>query len=169
MNTTDRAEILDRLAAGQINAAEAMKLLDQQPAAELPKPVDALKAEAASEWEEMPAEALKQSIKVDVPEEPAVLKTAEGYPETTVISGNGGKPRWLKIRVRDRETGRNKVTVTLPVGLVSFGLGMARRFGADMGDVDPDEMMTMLKSGERGMLVEVDDEEDNEHVQIYLD
>lgn len=82
----------------------------------------------------------------------------------------GERPRWLKIRVRDLNTDRNKVSVTIPLGFISFGLGIARRFGADLDDsANIDEMWQMIKSGERGVLVDVEDEEDNEHVQIYLD
>jgi len=162
MNATERAEILDMLAAGKISAAEAMRLLDQAGAAAQPQPAEALKREAG----DIPVEDVESEIKIDAPE-PAALKSAT--PVQTVVPGNGGKPRWLKIRVRDRNSDRNKVTVTLPLGLVSFGLGMARRFGADMGEVEVDEVMSLVKAGERGMLVEVDDEEDGDHVQIYLD
>ena len=60
--------------------------------------------------------------------------------------------------------------VTLPIGFVSFGLGLARRFGADFDDdYNIDDMWQMIKEGERGVLIDVEDEEDNEQVQIYLD
>ncbi len=85
-------------------------------------------------------------------------------------SGNGGKPRWLRIRVKELNTGRNKVSINVPVGIVSFGLGIARRFGAGPENIDEaSEMWKMLKNEERGVIVDVQDEEDNEHVQISLD
>jgi len=161
MNATERAEVLDMLAAGKISAAEAMRLLDQ--AAEVAQAGPAQKGESGPD--DIPVEDVESEIKIDAPEPAALKATAQS--QTAVA--NGGKPRWLKIRVRDRNSDRNKVTVTLPLGLVSFGLGMARRFGADMGDVEVDEVMSLIKTGERGMLVEVDDEEDGDHVQIYLD
>ena len=76
---------------------------------------------------------------------------------------------WLKIRVRDRASGNNKVSVTLPIGLVSFGLGIARHFGADMGGMGTDELLSVLKTEQRGTLVEVMDEEDDEQVLIYVE
>jgi len=161
MNATERAEVLDMLAAGKISAAEAMRLLDQ--AADVAQAGPAQKR--GSGPDDIPVEDVESEIKIDAPEPAALKATAQS--QTAVV--NGGKPRWLKIRVRDRNSDRNKVTVTLPLGLVSFGLGMARRFGADMGDVEVDEVMSLIKAGERGMLVEVDDEEDGDHVQIYLD
>jgi hypothetical protein len=83
---------------------------------------------------------------------------------------NGERPRWLKIQVAQLSTGRNKVNVTLPLGIVNFGLGIARRFGADFDDDYPvEELWRMMKEGERGVLVDVEDEEDDERVQIYID
>lgn len=160
MNATERASILDRLAAGQLSVDEAMRLLDRGFSPE-PIAVEELKAQA---MDDIPVEDLKaEALKIDFPEEPVVVK------KETSRSNGEGKPRWLKIRVRDTASGRNKVSVSLPLGLVNFGLGIARRFGTDMEELDIDEIMTMIKSEERGMLVEVHDEEDNEQVQIYLD
>ncbi len=48
-------------------------------------------------------------------------------------------------------------------------MGIARRFSSDMAGVDTGEIMALLKSEQRGVLVDVQDDEDNEHVQIYLD
>ncbi len=58
----------------------------------------------------------------------------------------------------------------MPIGLVSFGLGIARRFGADFDDDQRiEDVWRLVKEGQRGMLIDVEDEEDNEQVQIYLD
>ena len=169
MNTAERAEILERLAAGQISATEALRLLEQ-PA---PPPGEALKEEAKLEAaaDEIPVEELKaqqpkvEVLKVDLSDESAAFKKGSNG---DTAAGNG-KPRWLKIRVVNRATGNQKVNVTLPIGLVSFGLGVARHFGADTGGMGTDELLTLLKSEQRGMLVEVNDEEDDEQVMIYLD
>ncbi len=161
MNPTERANILDRLAAGEIGVTEAMRLLDR-PAQ--PEPVESLKEQAWPVADDIPVEELKaEAIKIELPEETMVLKKPAANGDAN------GKPRWLKIRVRDRASGHNKVSVTLPIGLVSFGLGIARHFGADMGGMGTDELLTVIKSEQRGMLVEVIDEEDDEQIQIYLD
>ena len=59
MNTAERAEILDRLATGQISAAEALRLLEGQAQ---PQPVETLKAEARAAADEIPIEELKACL-----------------------------------------------------------------------------------------------------------
>jgi hypothetical protein len=82
---------------------------------------------------------------------------------------SGGKARWMRIRVTDLKTGRAKVNVNLPMGLVDFGMKMGARFAPEMENVDLDEIMEAIKEGAQGKIVEVEDDEDNERVQIYIE
>lgn len=176
MQTADRLEILDRLANGQISAAEALTLLEQTGGEARPvqKPADAdPRAEEIGEVDLLKAMETgtpdPQALKIEIDDVPEPTYKPQPYDEVVTYAGNGKRPRWLRIRVRDLETGRNKVSVNLPLGIVTFGLGIARRFNPEMGEIDVDDMMTLIKQGERGLLVDVHDEEDNEHVQIYVD
>lgn len=167
MNAAERAEVLDRLAAGQMSVTEAMRLLDQTAA---PAPVESLKAAApaVADPDAIPIDELKaeEEIVIRMTEEPVVVKPAAANGD---IAPAGGKARWLKIRVRDTATGKNKVSITLPLGMVRLALALGSRFSDDMAGMDTDELMAFFKAGERGVLVEAEDEEDNEQVQIYLD
>jgi hypothetical protein len=166
MNANDRTEILEMLAQGKITAREAMALLDQAkaPQADAQDPVTVLK--------DMEANDLSiEEIKVSETQDVYASKPVKPENAATTL-GDGQKARWLKIRVEELSTGRRRVSVSLPLGLVSFGLGVARRFGADMSDfgpVEPEALLAALREGEQGVLVDVEDEEDNERVQIYLE
>ncbi|GAB4534918.1 MAG: hypothetical protein Kow0063_18520 [Anaerolineae bacterium] len=81
----------------------------------------------------------------------------------------GGQARWMRIRVTDLNTGRTKVNVNLPMGLVNFGIKMGARFAPEMEDIDMDEIIQAIKEGAQGKIVEVEDEEDNERVQIFIE
>ncbi len=165
MNTNERNEILRLLAEGKISASEAISLLDATEPAESAESLKA--AESASDsYGESAIEAFK--AQGDQESDPFNLKITEDDLVVTK-AGNGQKPQWLKIRVRNLETGRNKVNISLPFGLVNFGLGIARRFGVMDGEDEAMQIWELLRNGERGVLVDVEDEEDNEHVQIYLE
>ncbi len=81
----------------------------------------------------------------------------------------GGKARWMRIRVTDLKTGRAKVNVNLPMGLVNFGMKMGARFAPEMEEIDLDEIMEAIKEGAQGKIIEVEDDEDGERVQIYIE
>jgi hypothetical protein len=89
------------------------------------------------------------------------------------IPAPGGAPsssgRWLRVRVTDSQTGRNKVNVTIPMGLVDVGLKMGARFAPEMEGFDLAQLAEMVKSGATGKLVEVQDREDGELVEIFIE
>lgn len=79
------------------------------------------------------------------------------------------RPRWLKIRVGDLKSGRGKVSVNIPLRLMQFGLQVGRGFVPELEKVDWDALSATLTESERGLLVDVQDEEDGEHVRIYVE
>ena len=80
-----------------------------------------------------------------------------------------GQARWMRVRVTDLNTGRTKVNVNLPMGLVNLGIKMGARFAPEMEDIDLDEIVQAIQDGAQGKIVEVEDEEDNERVQVYIE
>lgn len=171
MNPNVRSEILQLLAEGKITAAEAMEMLDKQSAQPVSPPMsdsgESLKAQEAMPEKLDSLAPAKSDAAPDVGSFGGIKITED---DVFSPNKNGERPRWLKIRVRELSSGRNRATITLPIGLVSFGLGVAKRFGADFDEAENvEEIWQLLKSGERGVIVDVEDEEDDEHVQIYLD
>jgi hypothetical protein len=79
------------------------------------------------------------------------------------------KARWLRIRVTDRPSGRTKVNVSLPIGLVDVGLKMGARFAPEMAGMDVSAIQAALKDGVQGRIIEVDDEDDDERVEIFVE
>ncbi|RLC89849.1 MAG: hypothetical protein DRI77_15305 [Chloroflexi bacterium] len=80
-----------------------------------------------------------------------------------------GDRRYLRIHVSDMASGKSKVNVTLPMGLVSAGMRIAERFAPEFEGLDMQEIEELLASGVDGKIVEVMDEEDNEMVEIYVE
>lgn len=169
MTEMERRQVLEMLAAGKINvseAAEILNLLSRESATE-PESAAALKAADPT----IPPDISKlKAVGYDAP------ATDWQRSDLTLEPGDLKKPRWLRIRVRDLSSGRSKVNINLPLGLVSVALKVAERFGADVNgalNVNGIEMGQLmaeaLREGNRGMFIDVEDEEDGEHVQIFLD
>lgn len=115
------------------------------------------------------AELLSQPA-APVAEETAVPDVKLLKEEEAIQARNGGKkPGWLHVRVRDLESGRNKVTVNIPLGMVKFGMKIGGRFSPELNGLDWNELETMMNDMESGLLVDVQDEEGGEHVQVFVD
>lgn len=77
--------------------------------------------------------------------------------------------RFFRVRVTDLHTGRSKATVTIPMGLMDWGLKIGAQFAPEIADLDLEELTEMLRKGADGKLVDVIDDEDGEHVEIFID
>lgn len=79
------------------------------------------------------------------------------------LSGKG----WLRVRVTDLNSGRTKVNVNLPLGLVDAGMNIATQFAPN---INFSQIADAVRSGEmEGKIVDVIDEEDGEHIEVYVD
>jgi hypothetical protein len=78
-------------------------------------------------------------------------------------------PRWFRVRVTDLETGKNKVNVNLPMSLVEVGTRMGARFAPELEGMDFNDLVEQIKSGAQGKIIEVEDLEDGERVEIYVE
>jgi len=77
--------------------------------------------------------------------------------------------RRFRILVTDTVTGKNKVSVTLPLGLMRWGLRTGMKYSGENSELNMNELADLLESGEDGQIVEVFDEEDGEHVRIFIE
>lgn len=139
----ERQEILELVAGGKLSAAEAAAML-ASPSNDAAN-VESLKAEE------------RNTIEV---EELSVSKAGET---------SGKKATWLHVRVSDLKTGKRKVTVNIPLRLMKLGMKLGGAFSPELQELDVDELGRMLQTDAEGILVDVEDEEDGNHVQVYVD
>ena len=78
-------------------------------------------------------------------------------------------PRWFRVRITDTSTGRNKVNVNIPMGLVDVGLKMGARFAPDMEGVDYQTLMEAVRSGKQGKVIDITDSDGGERVEIFVE
>jgi hypothetical protein len=80
-----------------------------------------------------------------------------------------GAPRTLRIRVTDMVSGRSKASVQIPLALVDAGMKIGAHFAPEVEGVDMSNVMDALRSGVTGKIIDVLDEDDGEHVEIYIE
>jgi hypothetical protein len=140
----ERKDILHQLAEGEISVADASVLLNGaeiQGKEKLDQPIPE---------PDKPLQITKEDI-------------LEGAAKPPVE-----RPRWFHIRVNDLKSGKNRVTVNIPLRLVNMGLKIGRRFAPELEAVDWQELKGTFNE-EKGVLIDVTDESDGEQVLIYVD
>lgn len=105
-------------------------------------------------------EALDEGVRTDL------VGSASVPAEGAVV---GRKPRWFRVRVTDTDSGKPRVNVRLPLSMVSIGLKMGSRFSPEIEGLDASELMRLIESGEVGQIVDVQDANDGEHVEVFLE
>jgi hypothetical protein len=151
-NAEERMRILTMLEENKLTAEQAALLLNSM---EGRRQESSPREEPAGE--EIPAASPS----------PAALEDAAVEPAASPASGK--KMHWFRVQVTDMRSGKPKVHVRLPLSLVGWGLKLGSRYTDEFNGMDMNELMEALTSGQEGKLIEVMDEEDGEHVEIYVE
>lgn len=139
-----RKDILDMLARGEIDVDRATQLLSQAHNAPTP----------------------------DAPPEPEAPIPPAPAPEPPRAPAPraAGKPRWLRVHISELDTGRNRVKINVPLGLVRLGMKIGARFTDELNEEVIGDVLQALESNQiDGTLVEVEDIEDNERVHVFVE
>lgn len=83
------------------------------------------------------------------------------------------RAKWLKVRVMTMD-GKVKSKVNLPISLVDIGLKLGMAYSPQMKEsglekIDIRAVMEAVKNGAEGKIVEVEDDEKQEKVEIYVE
>lgn len=105
------------------------------------------------------------------------ITAEEGAKLLSALRGSSGSPqsprpgmaRWFRVRVTDLATGRTKVNVNLPLSLVKAGIRMGARFAPEMEDMDWEDIIVAIQEGASGKIVDVEDEDDGERVEVFVE
>ncbi len=158
MSKEARQEILDLLASGKISVDEAAALLMQKKESAADQEAELVTQNADEMSQDFPASEKPEAA----PEAETVTAVKAPHP-----SAPNSQPAWLRVQVSNLETGKSKININIPLRMLKFGLGVANRFAPDVG-INWQELQAMLDEGASGLLVDVRDDENQEHVQVYL-
>ena len=80
-----------------------------------------------------------------------------------------GTNRWLRVKITDTYSGRPKTTVNVPVGIVDWGLRIGACFTPELEGVDLNELRSIFSSGIEGKIIDVLDEVDGDHIEVFIE
>ena len=59
--------------------------------------------------------------------------------------------------------------MSIPLGLMDWGLKIGAQFAPEVSDVNLSQLGEALRSGVEGKIIDVIDDEDGEHVEIFVE
>lgn len=99
----------------------------------------------------------------------AEKKSPPPPPPPPMGAGTRPRPRWLRVRITDLRSGKVRVNIRLPVTVLNTGMKLGARFSPEIGEVEMGQIMDAIQSGEIGQIVDIYDEEDQEHIEVGLE
>ncbi|ADZ09702.1 hypothetical protein Metbo_1465 [Methanobacterium lacus] len=108
------------------------------------------------------------------------ITAAEGMELLNALEENNAEivpkteAKWLKVRVKTMDEEKTKVNVNIPIALVDVGLKLAKNYDPKLKDsgldkIDIEEIVEAVKNGAEGKIVDVEDEESQTNVQVYVE
>jgi hypothetical protein len=70
------------------------------------------------------------------------------------------------VRISDIATGKPQATVNLPLGMVDAGLNIAAQYAPEIAF---DELVETIEAGVKGKIIDVFDEEEGKHIEIFIE
>ncbi len=116
---------------------------------------------------------LLQAMGEDAPETPPAPPAPQAEPQIPMPPAQPSdptrRPRWLRVRVTDTDSGRPRVNVRLPISLVNLGLKIGAKYTPEIEGLDVQALIEAAQTGDAGAFVDVFDEDDGEHVEVFLE
>ena len=83
---------------------------------------------------------------------------------------SSGKPgRWFRVVVTDTVTGRPRANIRMLLGVINAGIKMGAHFAPQIDRMYNDQISNAIQSGITGQILDVFDDEDGEHVEVFIE
>jgi len=81
-----------------------------------------------------------------------------------------GKPgRWFRVVVTDTSTGKSRANIRIPLRVINAGMKMGAHFTPQIDVRYNDQISKAIQSGFTGQILDVFDDEDGEHVEVFIE
>lgn len=100
-------------------------------------------------------------------EETGTPRSTDFLPAATAPAAKSN--RWFRVRITDTDSGKTRVNIRMPISIVNAGIKMGVKFAPQVEGLDPEALMELINGGETGQIVDVFDDEDGEHVEVFIE
>ena len=80
-----------------------------------------------------------------------------------------GQGKLFRVMITDTDTGKSRANVRIPLSVLGIGAKFGAQFAPQIGGVEQEVIMDAISSGQVGKILDVFDDEDGEHVEIFIE
>ena len=80
-----------------------------------------------------------------------------------------GQGKFFRVMITDTDTGKSRVNLRIPLSVLGIGVKFGAQFAPQIGGIEQEQIMDAISSGQVGKILDVFDNEDGEHVEIFIE
>ncbi len=112
--------------------------------------------------------------KITADEAARLLETVDGAKSRADHShedteGEKGQGKFFRVKVTDTDTGKIRANIRIPLSVMGAGAKFGAHFTPQIDGLEDEDIMRLVRSGEVGKVLDVFDDEDGEHVEIFIE
>ncbi|MBM3137902.1 MAG: DUF2089 domain-containing protein [Chloroflexi bacterium] len=77
--------------------------------------------------------------------------------------------KFFRVLITDTDTGKARANIRIPLSVLGIGVKFGAQFAPQIGGVEQEQIMEAIHNGQVGKILDVFDDEDGEHVEIFIE
>lgn len=80
-----------------------------------------------------------------------------------------GQGKFFRVTITDTDSGKTRANIRIPLSVIGIGAKFGASFAPQIEGLDSEDLLQAVRSGEVGKIIDVFDDEDGEHVEVYIE
>jgi len=77
--------------------------------------------------------------------------------------------KFFRVSITDTTTGKSRANIRMPLSVMGIGMRFGAHFAPQIDGVESEQLMDAIRNGQVGKIIDVYDDDDGEHVEIYIE
>jgi len=107
--------------------------------------------------------------KITADEAAKLLLTIDQGDEKKKKSKKKTPSKYLRVRITDVDSNKVRANIRIPLNILKIGSKFGAHFTSNIDGIETDDLMRAIEEGEMGKIVDVYDDEDGEHVEVFIE
>ena len=77
--------------------------------------------------------------------------------------------KFFRVSITDTTTGKSRANIRMPLSVMGIGMKFGAHFAPQIDGVESEQLMDAIRNGQVGKIIDVYDDDDGEHVEIFIE